>query len=105
MAWSASRSRTRRAGSKDTTSIFAKHVLEFDDVVNKRREVIYEERRRISEPTLRDNVWMVGSQIERLVQSFAVAEEPEDRDLAGLYGGMTAIFPLPDYMTVDHGSR
>ena len=80
-----------------------KHVLEFDDVVNKQREVIYEERRRIlSEPTLRDNVLrMVGSQIERLVQSFAVAEEPEDRDLAGLHGGMTAIFPLPDYMTVE----
>ena len=80
-----------------------KHVLEFDDVVNKQREVIYEERRRIlSEPTLRGNVLrMVGSQIARLVQTFAVVGEDEERDLAGLQGALTAIFPLPDHVTVE----
>ena len=80
-----------------------KHVLEFDDVVNKQREVIYDQRRRIlSEPTLRPTVLgMVGSQIERLVQTFAVVEEDEERDLAGLQGALTAIFPLPDHVTVE----
>ncbi|MEZ4771482.1 MAG: preprotein translocase subunit SecA, partial [Caldilineales bacterium] len=80
-----------------------KHVLEYDDVVNKQREVIYDQRRRVlSEPTLRPTVLgMVASQIARLVDTFAVVEEDEERDLAGLQGALTAIFPLPDHVTVE----
>ena len=44
---------------------------------------------------------MVSSQIARLVETFAGDEDPEDRDLAGLHGALTALFPLPDYMTVE----
>ncbi len=74
-----------------------KHVLEYDDVVNKQREVIYEQRRRIlTEPTLRPTVLdMVSSQVRRLVQSFAGDEDPDNRDLSGLYGALGAIMPLP----------
>jgi preprotein translocase subunit SecA len=80
-----------------------KHVLEYDDVVNKQREVIYDQRLRILRAsTLRDNVLdMVASQVQRLVQGFAGAEDGEERDLAGLHAAVGAIFPLPREMSVD----
>ena len=48
-----------------------KHVLEYDDVVNKQREVIYNQRRQIlSEPTMRPTILgMVEGEIKSLVQS------------------------------------
>ncbi|MER2598229.1 MAG: preprotein translocase subunit SecA [Caldilineales bacterium] len=73
-----------------------KHVLEFDDVVNKQREVIYDQRRRIlSEPTLRPTVLdMVQSQIGRLVDTFATPDADGKRDLPGLHAAVNAILPL-----------
>ena len=80
-----------------------KHVLEFDDVVNKQREVIYDQRRRIlSEPTLRPTVLdMVSSQITRLVGSFAPDGYDATRDLAALYAALNAILPLPPEIDAD----
>jgi preprotein translocase subunit SecA len=74
-----------------------KHVLEFDDVVNKQREVIYDQRRRIlAEPTLRPTVLdMVASQIGRLVSNFAPDGYDATRDLAALYAALNAILPMP----------
>ncbi len=74
-----------------------KHVLEYDDVVNKQREVIYDQRRRIlGEPTLRPTVLdMVGSQIRRLVGTFAPDGLDAERDLAGLYAALNAFLPMP----------
>jgi preprotein translocase subunit SecA len=73
-----------------------KHVLEYDDVVNKQREVIYEQRRRImTEPTLKPNVQrMVGDHINGLVNSFCEGYE-EDWELESLYQAVRRIFPLP----------
>ncbi len=50
-----------------------KHVLEYDDVVNKQREVIYNQRRQIlSEPTMRPTIMgMVEDEMTSLVQMFA----------------------------------
>ena len=44
-----------------------KHVLEYDDVVNKQREVIYNQRRQIlSEPTMRPTIMgMVEDELRR----------------------------------------
>jgi preprotein translocase subunit SecA len=80
-----------------------KHVLEYDDVVNKQREVIYDQRRRIlSEPTLRPTVLdMVSSQLTRLVGSFAPDGYDATRDLAGLYAALNAILPLPSEIDAD----
>ncbi|MFZ2486646.1 MAG: preprotein translocase subunit SecA [Anaerolineae bacterium] len=79
-----------------------KHVLEFDDVVNKQREVIYDQRRRIlSEATLRPTVLdMVVSQAGRLVDSFAPADPDAERDLGGLHAALNAFLPLPSEMSV-----
>ncbi len=80
-----------------------KHVLEFDDVVNKQREVIYDQRRRIlSEPSLRETLLgMVERQIDRFVQTFAVPDQAGQRDLPGLHAALAAILPLPATMTAD----
>ncbi|HSN74824.1 MAG TPA: preprotein translocase subunit SecA, partial [Anaerolineae bacterium] len=80
-----------------------KHVLEFDDVVNKQREVIYDQRRRIlGEPTLRPTVLdMVASQISRLVGNFAPDGYDATRDLAALYAALNAILPMPPEIDAD----
>jgi preprotein translocase subunit SecA len=73
-----------------------KHVLEYDDVVNKQREVIYEQRRRIlTEPTLKPNLQrMVSEHIDALVRSFTDGYV-EDWDLEALYQAIRRIFPIP----------
>ena len=63
-----------------------KHVLEYDDVVNKQREVIYNQRRQIlSEPTLKPTIiGMVVDEIKELVELFAGGDDRQDWDLTGL---------------------
>jgi len=80
-----------------------KHVLEFDDVVNKQREVIYDQRRRIlGEPTLRPTVLdMVSSQISRLTGTFAPDGLDAERDLSGLHAALNAILPMPPEIDAD----
>jgi len=73
-----------------------KHVLEYDNVVNKQREVIYNQRRQIlSEPTMRPTiVGMVEQEIKSQVQLFAGSAEREEWDLAGLAAELNKIiFP------------
>ncbi len=74
-----------------------KHVLEYDDVVNKQREVIYAQRRQVLTATdLRDQVLrMVREEVARLVAAHAPGPEPEDWDLRGLYHELRTFFPLP----------
>ena len=74
-----------------------KHVLEYDDVVNKQREVIYAQRRQIlSQQELRPIVQrMVEDELRALVTMHTSAEEPEEWDLAGLQAAVRAILPLP----------
>jgi len=63
-----------------------KHLLEYDDVMNKQREVIYTQRRQVlTGDTLKDQVLdMVGAQIERIVESYANPEAGEEIDWAAL---------------------
>jgi len=74
-----------------------KHVLEYDDVVNRQREAIYDQRRQIlSKPDLRDEVLrMVREEIAALVAGHCTGYGPEDWDLKGLYGELRAFLPLP----------
>ncbi len=78
-----------------------KHVLEYDDVVNKQREVIYNQRRQIlSEPTMRPTIMgMVADEIKNLVQQFAGSPERSEWDLAGLSAELNKIIFPP------HGER
>jgi preprotein translocase subunit SecA len=74
-----------------------KHVLEYDDVVNKQREVIYAQRRKIlSEPTMRPTVTrMVDEHITGLVSAFTAAQDREEWELNTLTAAITPLLP-PD---------
>jgi preprotein translocase subunit SecA len=74
-----------------------KHVLEYDDVVNKQREVIYTERRRIlQESNLRGVVLeMIGEEVREVVGSFAASPHREDWDLKGLWAALRGFVPVP----------
>ena len=78
-----------------------KHVLEYDDVVNQQREVIYAQRKRIlTSPSLRENILsMVHDELTGLVHQHTVAEFSEDWDVTGLYNAVRAIITLPATMT------
>jgi len=88
-----------------------KHVLEYDDVVNQQREVIYAQRNRIlTSPSLKENIQsMVDNQLTQLVMEHTAADYEEDWDLVGLYNAIRAIIPLPPTMTSqswgDHSSE
>ena len=64
-----------------------KYVLEYDDVMNQQRKVVYEQRRRILEgENMKDQVLrMVDTIIEKGMQTYADPElYPEEWDFAGL---------------------
>ncbi len=78
-----------------------KHVLEYDDVVNKQREVIYAERRRIleSDDLQSSALHMVDEHLQQIVTAYTTAlRYEEDWDLEGLYSTLRSFFPFqPDF--------
>lgn len=75
-----------------------KHVLQYDDVMNKQREVIYEERRKVLEgENMRDHVFgLVDNIIDRAIEIYtADARYPEEWDLDGLKDYLGNIFLPP----------
>jgi preprotein translocase subunit SecA len=81
-----------------------KHVLEYDDVMNVQRKVIYAERRKVlAGDGLRENVLnFVETLIGDMVEGFCSTEvRAEEWDLAGLLEEARTIFPLqPDLSEV-----
>ena len=79
-----------------------KYVLEYDDVMNQQREVLYEQRRRIlRNESLRDTI---NEMIDKLVTDSvdAYADEklyPEEWDYEGLYKHLSQYFLTEDIMT------
>jgi len=84
-----------------------KHLVEYDDVINKHREVIYAERRKIlSGADLKANIIsMVQDEIQRLVarhlSSASYEQEEEQSNLSGLLEDVSTIFPLPPHFRSD----
>ena len=80
-----------------------KHRVEYDDVMNKHREVIYAERRKVlSNDDLRPVIWkMVEQEIESIVDSHAVGDLPEEWDLEGLLIALNNLFPIPEDFTAE----
>ncbi len=81
-----------------------KRVLEYDDVVNKQRETIYSQRRKIltAEPgELRDQIQrMITEQIQALVKQH-LSGDPFDWDLEELHRTALNIYPVPAEITPD----
>jgi preprotein translocase subunit SecA len=84
-----------------------KHLVEYDDVINKHREVIYAERRKIlSGADLKANIIsMVQDEIQNLVarhlSSASYGQEEEQSNLSGLLEDVSTIFPLPPQFRSD----
>nr|WP_314316387.1 preprotein translocase subunit SecA [Kocuria rhizophila] len=87
-----------------------KNVLKYDDVLNRQREVIYKDRKRI----------LMGDDIEDQIRQFTeevlystIAERtakghPEDWDLDGLWEALRAVYPVsltPDEVVEEAGGR
>ena len=79
-----------------------KHVLEYDDVVNKQREIIYDQRRQIlTKATMQPTIMgMVESELESVVKSFTAAQDRSEWDMPALHQAVAAILPLPRDETV-----
>jgi preprotein translocase subunit SecA len=83
-----------------------KHVLQYDDVVNKQREIIYAQRRQIlNEPSMRPTILgMIEDELRKLVDLIttdnesgrAMGLEREEWDLDALAGEVNKVLPLPD---------
>ena len=72
-----------------------KHVLEFDDVMNVQRELIYSQRRKVLEG---DDVHamvseMMSAFIDKMLSLYTtVSDKPEEWDLTGLFGATERVF-------------
>ncbi len=76
--------------------LIRKRVLEYDDVMNEQRRVVYQYRDEVLEgrdmgPVARENVSDV---IRRVVDEYTVSEFIEDWDLDGLFTALADIFPV-----------
>ena len=75
-----------------------KNLLEYDQVMNEQREIIYEERRRVLEgESMRDVIYnMLTEYVERLADRYASSEVPvDDWDLTGLNIELVRKLTLP----------
>ncbi|MFN8521989.1 MAG: preprotein translocase subunit SecA [Chloroflexota bacterium] len=80
-----------------------KHVVEYDDVMNRQREVIYADRRKVlEEENLRPMIeeW-IGEEIDRLIATHLPAEQPEQWDHAALLTSIRQLLPLTQELAAD----
>ena len=86
-----------------------KNLLEYDQVMNEQREIIYNERRRVLDgESMRDTIYsMITEYVENTADLFASPEaESDEWDLAkmevALYGVIPQIVPLPTIKELQH---
>jgi preprotein translocase subunit SecA len=84
-----------------------KHLVDYDDVVNKQRELVYGERRKIlSGADLKANILaMVREEIQALVATHTGNGRGYDWDINGLVAEINTIFPLPESINTGALSR
>jgi preprotein translocase subunit SecA len=80
-----------------------KHVVEYDDVMNRQREVIYSDRRKIlTQENLRPMIeeW-VAEEIQGLVDAYLPGEDTSAWDYDGLLTELKKLMPIADSATVE----
>jgi preprotein translocase subunit SecA len=81
-----------------------KRVLEYDDVVNKQREVIYAQRREVleKENMREDYIKILEEAIVNVLDEFTPEDATMDEwDLESMYRRLLMIFPVPEDITPD----
>jgi len=80
-----------------------KHLVEYDDVVNKHRELIYSERKKIlGGADLKTNILsMVGEELKSMVATHIADEHGIGWDIDGLMADVATISPLPPALKAD----
>ncbi len=74
-----------------------KNLLEYDQVMNEQREIIYAERRRVLDgESMRDSIYkMITDIVENAVDTFiGDDQEPEEWDLNGLNETLVPVIPV-----------
>ena len=89
-----------------------KHVVQYDDVMNRQRDLIYTQRRRILEASsvpddeaadIRSNiVEMIDQEIERAFDAFGHGDASADSDIPALITELKTIMPLPTRFNEDY---
>ena len=80
-----------------------KSLLQYDQVMNEQREIIYEERRRVLDgESMRDSIYhMITEYVEHVVDMHTSTEtEPDEWDMAGLERSIHSTIPL-QFVTPD----
>lgn len=82
-----------------------KRVLEYDDVVNLQRSVIYKQRREWlnapAEKLREDYLAMIEKHVLSIVEDYAEGENVRDWDIELLYRDLLVVFPVPQTITPD----
>lgn len=80
-----------------------KHVVEYDDVVNKQRAIIYSERHKVlSDEDLKSVILKMADEVvDELVTTHTVGNDPADWDLDTLSNSIAALMPTPDDFSPD----
>ena len=75
-----------------------KHLLEYDEVINEQRRVIYEQRTEVlRRDELRPHIWRaVVDEITGLVEQYTAASDPDEWDTEGLATALRMVYPLPE---------
>jgi preprotein translocase subunit SecA len=80
-----------------------KHLVEYDDVVNRQREVVYAERTKAlrSEDLKDDILAMIDSEVRNLVQSTLTGRDRLDWDVESFLTGLKLLMPMPEWAESD----
>jgi preprotein translocase subunit SecA len=75
-----------------------KHVVQYDDVMNKHREVIYADRRSIvNGDDMQERVWgMIEAEVEQMVRSHQGEGRDAEPDLDGLHEAYLGLVPMTE---------
>jgi len=83
-----------------------KHIVDYDDVINTQREVIYGERRKIiGEADLKANILSLVRDEIRSSIAYHLTEEVDTQAAENLLGNISTIFPLPPEINAQELSK
>ncbi len=74
-----------------------KYTVEYDDVMNRQREVIYGQRRRLLEAESISEVIsdLIGNELDKLVAAYCASDRQDEWDREGLWGAYSTLLGLP----------